>query len=322
MIDKLDLRAPASATFRPEVERYVRVVNPEEFSHRVKPNAYYSGKCDLRPLGLDAILFLNCKFQPSHNHKLEILDAGKKSYSEWAQIAESVFDCDSRSLDIVRIDLAADVRNIPVSWLKPRVRIKFKRTNDEHGKLEYGQFGKTQVETLRAGKGENLFRIYNKTEESKMQYRRLCRKASRDAEPPDFEREFGYPANAVVTRFERQCRGRSVPETLGSFGKLPNAPEHDPFDVVEIVSSGEPTLPGIEECESPTEYFVGIGLHTKSNEMGMQQFRPWLNRVTTGNGARTMRRYERFFPSGEGSLLTREQLYKTYRESVTRQLSA
>jgi len=51
--------------------------------------------------------------------------------------------------------------------------------------MEYGQFGRAQVETLRAGRGESLFRIYNKVEESKMQFRRMCRQASKDSEPLD-----------------------------------------------------------------------------------------------------------------------------------------
>jgi hypothetical protein len=171
MIDKLDLRAPASAALRPDISRYIRVLNRDQYSHRVRPNAYYGGKCDLRPLGLDAILFLNCKFQKSHNHKLEILDAGKKCYSELVHLAESVFDGNPDSLGIMRIDLTADVFDVPLWWLRPRTRIKFKQFSEEYGKLEYGQFGRTQVETLRAGRGASLFRMYNKIEELRMQYR-------------------------------------------------------------------------------------------------------------------------------------------------------
>jgi hypothetical protein len=170
MIDKLDLRACASSMLRPQVSEYIRTVNPDEFSHRIRPSAHYAGKCDLRPIGLDAILFLNCKHQQTHNHKLEVLDVGKKTYSEIVQIAESVFDSNPDSLGVMRIDLTADIHDVPVPWLKPRTRIKFKRKNDEHGKLEYGQFGRAQVETLRAGTGESVFRIYNKIEEQKCNF--------------------------------------------------------------------------------------------------------------------------------------------------------
>jgi hypothetical protein len=321
MIDKLDLRAPSSGGLRPEISRYIRVFNHDEHSHRVKPNAYYSGRCDLRPLGYDAILFLNCKFQKSHNHKLEILDTSKKCYSDFVNLAESVFEGNPDSLGIMRIDLTADVFDVPMSWLRPRTRIKFKQFSDEHGKLEYGQFGRTQVETLRAGKGDSLFRIYDKIAELQMQYRRLCRKASKDAEPPNFEREFGYRPDAVVTRFERQCRGQSVPDVLDSFAKLPYAPKFNPFDIVEIMSSGKTSLPTIEECETPSEYFIGKGLNQECREMGMQRFRPWLNKKTGGNAARMLKRYHRFFPTEGGLSLTGAQLYEKYRESMERQLA-
>jgi hypothetical protein len=88
------------------------------------------------------------------------------------------------------------------------------------------------------------------------------------------------------------------------------------------VDSGEPTLPMIDECETPTEYFTGIGLNKICNEMGMQQFRTWLNQKTGGNAARTMKRYHRFFSNEGGLFLTQDQLYESYRESVVRQLAA
>jgi hypothetical protein len=322
MIDKLDLRAPSFATLRPLVRQYVRVVNHDEYSVRLRPNAYYSNRCDLRPLGIDAMLFLNAKFQSEHNHKLELLDTGKKTYSEFVEIAEAVFDLDPDSLGTMRIDLTADVADVSVSWCKQHTRIRFKRSNDEHGKLEYGQFGKAQVETLRAGKGDSLFRIYNKTEELKMQFRRMCRKQNRDAEPLDFEKEFGYSPDATITRFERQCRGRSIPGVLDTFARLPNAADYNPFDVVEFVQSGNAGLPSIDQCDSPSEYFTGLGLQAKCKEMGMQQFRPWLNKATKGNAARTMQRYGKFFPDGKAPGLTSADLYELYRESIKRQLSA
>jgi hypothetical protein len=124
-----------------------------------------------------------------------------------------------------------------------------------------------------------------------------------------------------VTRFERQCRGQSVPEVLNSFAKLPYASTFNPFDVVEIVSSGEAALPTIEQCDTPTEYFIGKGLNRQCNEMGMQRFRPWLNKKTGGNAARMLRRYHRFFPSEGGPTLTSNQLYETFQKSMERQLA-
>jgi len=44
MIDKLDLRARAFSILRPQVSEYIRTVNSDEFSHRVRPSAHYAGK--------------------------------------------------------------------------------------------------------------------------------------------------------------------------------------------------------------------------------------------------------------------------------------
>jgi hypothetical protein len=322
MIDKADLRGSRSVAFRPEVQKLVRDIDYARNSLRFRPTPYYIGVADLRPdLGIDAILHAYCKHGPNKDHKLEIIDTGKKSVSDMAAIAESVFDCDANELELMRLDLCADVTGTKVSWFLPRTRVKYKRFGREIGTtMNYAKLGHGDVETIMAGKSPNVFRIYDKVTESKMQFKKLLRKTSPDAEPPDFEREFGFKESAIITRVERQHGGRGIPPVLSTFGALAHAPDYNPFEPLEIMT-GAPHRPAIDECSGVTEYFTGIGMNVVLGEMGMQQFRPFLNRHSGGNAARMLERYRPFLAPPE-SELTSEQLYGIYRESVIRQLAA
>jgi hypothetical protein len=66
-------------------------------------------------------------------------------------------------------------------------------------------------------------RGYDKVAESKMQFRKMKRKANKDADELDFEKEFGFPEDAVLTRVERQCGGGRIPEEVSTFGQLSRA---------------------------------------------------------------------------------------------------
>jgi hypothetical protein len=111
MIDKLDLRVPYSSVLCPAVDRYIRWAPAESYSSRVRPSMHYAGKADLRPIGLDAVLHLECR-HGQKNSKLEVLDVGKKPYSEIVNIIESVAEVNPDELGIMRVDLTADVAGI------------------------------------------------------------------------------------------------------------------------------------------------------------------------------------------------------------------
>jgi hypothetical protein len=320
MIDKLDLRIPAGTPWRSPVLEYVRFHPSDTYTLRVRPAAHYTGKVDLRCLGIDALVHLQCKHGDKH-HKLEILDAGKKPYSELVQIVEFVTDADPLKLGIMRIDLTADVEDVSVPWFRNCVRFRFKQADVEHGQLKYGLIGNGQVETILAGRRPNLFRIYDKTSECEYQFRRMQRKASKDADPLEFEKEFGFKETDIRTRIERQCGGNRIPPELASFGNLQNAPMYNPFTSLEIVTSGNVAIPSPEDCEG-LEYYTGLGLYEESQRVGMQSFRKNLNKQTRGNAARTMERYRRFFPHGAENPITLEQIYETYKQSTIAQLAA
>jgi hypothetical protein len=255
---------------------------------------------------------VQCKHGDNHS-KLEVLDAGKKSYSEIVNLIESVTKANPQDLGIMRIDLTADVGGVTVPWLKSHVRFKFKQKENEHGQIKYGP--------ILAGSRPNVIRIYNKTQECRFQFRRMQRKASLDSEPLEFEKEFGLKETDILTRVERQCGGNRIPSEIETFGCLRNLPDFNPFDSLEIIRSGQLTLPSPEECDG-LEYFTGLGLNVEAQRMGMQAFRKRLNRQTKGNAARTIERYQRFFPDGAGVPITVEQLTETFRQSTIVQLAA
>lgn len=299
---------------------FTRGIPYSTFSARVRPAVHYSGKADLRGLGIDAHLHLDCK-AGGGSHKLEIFDAGKKTYSEVTELIASLTDANPERWGVMRIDLTADVPDIPVEWAKQNVRFKFKRTEREYGEIKYGLLGRGKIETITAGSRPNLFRIYDKVSESRMQFHKLQRKQSRDSDPLDFEQEFGFKETDTVTRFERQCGGKGIPSELETFGDLQRAPDFNPFQNLQIVRSGAARLPTPEDCEG-LEYYTGMGLRGELKERGMQGFRKALNSQTNGNAARTMQRYARFLVDEKPCAFSIEQLREIYRESVIRQLSA
>ena len=140
----------------------------------------YEWVSDLRPVGIDALLHYGLKRKEGDphegEHKLELLDTGTKSYSGIVAEIEGTVESAIDDLDVMRIDLCADLYEVPVEWFLPRVRVKFKRVAYEMGILKYQKIGKAGIQTITAGKRPNIVRIYDKVAEYSEQLRRLKRK--------------------------------------------------------------------------------------------------------------------------------------------------
>lgn len=132
----------------------------------------------------------------------------------------------------------------------------------------------------------------------------MQRRQNPDAEPLEFEKKFGFKEIDTLTRVELQYGGDRIPAEFETFGSLHRAPDYNPYQNI-----GRSELPIPEECEG-LEYFIGIGLHNKSNELGMQEFRKLLNRQTKGNAARTMQSYQAFFPSEFGKHISTAKIFE------------
>jgi hypothetical protein len=321
LIDKIELRLPSSVTFRKEIRALIRQMNYSTGKGFMRPSRFYVGVGDLRPLGIDALLHYHCKKGNQGNHKLEMVATGKKPYSELAALIDAVIDGPSEDLGIMRLDLCADVPGVPVSWFQPRIWVKFKRSARQIEPLKLDVISKASVETISAGVHPNMVRVYDKVEERKMQFRKMNKKCSKDADPLDFEKEFGFGPQAVLSRVERQFGGGRIPEAVSTFGKLARAPEFNPFDILEITDNTGATLPAVHECDSVIEYLAGKELHRMICQIGLQTTRRWLNKQSGGNGARMLKRYHRFLPGSDADSLTVQRIFEIYRASVTRQLA-
>jgi len=219
------------------------------------------------------------------------------------------------------LTLCADLHGTPMDWFLHRSRVKFKRIAHEIGQFKYQRIGKAGIQTLSAGKRPNMVRFYDKVAEYKEQLRRMQRKRSSDAEELTLEGEFGVPANAVITRVERQFGGQRLPRIIDTFGKLSSLPEFNPFTNIEIRSGTGAKVPTIEECGLDM-WLTGTRLREMRDEMGEQQFRRFLSKNSTGNQSRYLKRYADFLQPEGDNLLTSGTLYETYRDSVIKQLSA
>lgn len=325
MIDKLDIRLPKMTLFRPEPREFMLESRFFENSTRTMPSGRYEWVSDLRPIGIDARLNYSLKRkdgQPHEGeHKLELIDAGMKGFSQLSALVEQVVEGPIDDLELMRIDLCADICEVPVGWFLNRTRVKYKRIAYEMGNLKYQRIGKAGIQTISAGRRPNIVRIYDKIAEYQMQLDKRNRKRSIDSDGLTLKSEFGVSESATITRIERQFGGGRLPDGIGSFGKLARLPDYDPFTNIEIVNGSAAHIPTLKECGFDT-WITGTHLRQLQDEMGMQQFRRWLDANSGGNGARYRKKYSPFLEPEFDARVTSETIFEVYRNSVLNQLAA
>lgn len=146
MIDKLDVKVPYSANFRPDFRFVPEEVRYSGFSSRIRPSRHYQAVIDLRPFGLDAVLHAYFRRKGRPNHKLELIDTGEKSLDRMAQIISGVFEIDPENLGLMRVDFAADLVDVPVAHAYEALRVKMKRSADAIGEVDYETIGGRRLE--------------------------------------------------------------------------------------------------------------------------------------------------------------------------------
>jgi hypothetical protein len=319
MIDKLDVRMPKSAVTGRVVEQALSWNPSNRDKSPMQHSLHYGARIDFRPLGIDAMLHHGCRHGDGHS-KLEIHDVGQKGLAEITWIIACVTDCDPNEFPIMRIDFAADIPGVSVGWFRDHARFKFKRSEREFGQAPWGTIGTGEVETLNWGKRPNLYRVYNKIREWQVQFRLKQRRKSPDADELEFEKEFGWNLTDTLTRIERQCGVRNIPPDCALFGGLKESIKFNPFDRMELISSGQKECPSPSECGG-LDYFTGIGLLRESERIGMQGLRKLINQMTRGNAARTLNNYQRFFRN-DSVTISMEQIFDNFRQSTIKQLSS
>ena len=318
MIDKADVKVPYSATFKPDFKFVAGELRyAGSYTSPVKKSMHYAGVVDLRPFGAEAILHAFFKRSAAQNHKLELIDAGEKSIEHMAHIISKVFDANPYSLEMMRIDFAADLHDIPVMHLYQSLRVKGKRSANAIGEREYETVGGRRLEYFRYGKAPNCVRVYDKPAECKARLPQILKRVSRDAEIPTFEDLFGFPENATITRVECQSGGGRMPEEVCTFGDLKKAADFNPFDKIEVVPNEFPK-PDPRRI-GPSRSVKLIGTYDMIKEYGFQQARAMLN--CDGNGKRFFDDYEAYLAEVSVSImLTVGTIYESYRETVRKQI--
>ncbi|MFZ0146323.1 MAG: hypothetical protein WAL08_18340 [Candidatus Sulfotelmatobacter sp.] len=290
---------------------------------RQRASRYYQSVVDLRDFGYDAILHSFAKLSKNGDHKIELVQTGNMGFSHMVNELSGIFDVDAQKLVVMRVDLTADVPNIPVAWFLTHCRAQYKRWSADIGRivesLEYSQMGMKEVQTFYLGKRPNVYRIYNKIAEYEYQYKQLLRRANHDAEIPPFDEIYGCSSNSILTRVERQLASGRVPPQIDTIKKLRSARSFNPFERLKFFA-------GCERDPQPFHYRSdvyerGMTVHQEILEQGLQRTRYRLNEQSRGNADRILKTLADFIPA-DGHRITSEELFARYQESVERQLRA
>jgi len=296
MIDKIEVMVRPETPFRGELKELHSISPFDPCVQHVRPSKFYHLVADLRPRGFDALLHVGLKLggKKYHGgHKIELLETGKKSMSEIDGMVEAIADCNPRGCRVGRIDLAADIDDVSLSWFREHAYVEYKQFVCAHAKVqefEYSEMGKKVYQTLYFGKRPACVRIYDKIAERTAHYelwkRREIRTAVKDGyEPPEFPTVQEWlsvempqtrarfqqldlipgtsPAEQtalrfpVITRVENQLGGR-VPEALGTIsGVQKNVRDFNPFSRLKIVS-GRTVPPGLYDRDVDGSYRFSV----------------------------------------------------------------
>lgn len=318
MIDKLEVRVPCDTPYHPEFSRLYSELRYEPKTDPFRRSRHYELIADLRPYGHGAILHLHCRWGKHGNHKVELLDTGRMTLAKMVNEIERMFDINAERLPIMRLDLAADVYGVTVSWFQNRIKAEYKRCLANFG--EFLEMGKDQIQTLYYGKRPNLYRIYDKVAECKYQHRQLTRKLASDVASPSLEEVFGVRENSVITRVERQMGGGKIPEQLQSVGDLRKCPDFEPFNRLPVIDGGTPD-PNPHDYGFMT-FCTGMYLRQKAEQDGMHSMLKFISRTSGRNTRWALTKFADFLPvEHEEKWLNTDHLNELYRRSVMQQLN-
>ncbi len=314
MIDKLEVRVSAGTAF---TQRFKSLFLATKFN----PSRHYLMVADLRQYGYDAILHYGCKHGKQHNHKVELVDTSAMNHTAMLDAIQDIFAVDAKQLGVMRIDLAVDVPGISVPWFAEHARIKYKRFLARLGAMDMTEMGNRQIQTLYYGKRPNVFRIYDKVQEYRVQFQKMLRVIDPAIEPPTFEHCFGVPESGyILTRVERQFGGGKIPDQLSFVDDLMGCADFNPFEPLEIITGGSPE-PNLSNY-SFMDYCAGMHLRHIAETQGLQAAMSFITRTSKRNKAWALKKFREFLPIPTENDITAERLYELFQGSVNAQLHA
>lgn len=348
MIDKLDVRIPEFAAPGPVLAGPLEQLRKHPLP-LFRPSRHYQYTCDLRePFDIDAVAHLFLR-HGRKNHKVEIIDAGEKTLEEMVNIVTKLFDVTPWTLEVMRVDLAADVEGVPVHWFKDHAYVNRKQFSSRIEKsfeqeVQIVGMGRATAQTLYAGKRPNLLRIYNKLAEWRVQWLRIvsrCRRHNAGIDdfemtdeqryfgrliPPTFQeycraRDYEFKPSNVLTRIERQIGGRIPPE-FATLGDLRHAHETNPFDGLRIVSGAwDNSFFPPPEGVPIRNFLAAVGYEWLKEQIGSEQLaRQFVSQHANGNAKRILDCLAESLPPSRPAI-TLDDIHSSFRASTLPQTS-
>ena len=312
MLHRVELRLDPEIPFTNAFTTVYRQIR-----RRSRPTRLYKEKIHLSRLGFRILLLLWCRFNASH--KVVFLQTADMTIERMAALAASIFDCDPYNLRVARLDPAADISGVSLSWVWSHVRVIHKRSVDACG-LPVEQGPERRGGTIYFGRGEDRFRIYDKLAERMAAYSLMKRRWGATSSPT-FEEFSGIPADKLqLIRFERQFRIGRIPTQVATLGDLlQNAANFNPFSVVHVQPGGK-LEPKTEDYPMHT-YFQGRGFGQSVVDLSFARTWIVMNRRTGGNANRMMRKLSDFFPPDPPEFRPPD-LFSAYQKSLSHQLNS
>jgi hypothetical protein len=340
VIDKLDVSIPGATKFSREFRRiYADADRPFAEDTVWRKNKYFQQSGDFTAYGIPAVVHLGCKMTKDKHHKIEILKAGERTMKEMVAIISQVFDGDPEAMRLARIDLTADVKDVPVQWFKEHTYCVAKQTTREIGTIKpipYMAVRKGSAETIYAGVKPNQIRIYDKTRERMMQldreHRRIAGRVRFDAQENckvfvmpqfiTFEELYGYSPDKVITRVERQVANRDLEKIgLTHVHKLKTADILEPFNKVKFFAEESPDLS--IETWGFTDYLAGLQLQQMQRDFGINEVRKRMQEHIPGrNWKRVWDKFQPWLTAQKDVGITSANLTAEYQNSTYRQMCA
>jgi hypothetical protein len=311
-IGSLDIRI--YPTFTPEFDA---LVNSNGGTNHNKQQ-YYSGMIT-EPFGLPATVHV--QHEITGHSKVQFLDVPSRTLLECIEVVSRLCEADPFSLPVVRLHLGCDVPDVPVSWFRNSMRVKYRQNSEVFGRITNESF-KNGVQTLYFGAKNNGVTVYDKSAERRNDYRSRKLKAGRsglDGDLPSFESLYGFSDDSVITRIERKYANGKIPPELSTVGRLiANARQFDPFTNICLCQQAN---------KKPDLEIVGMRLYRKAvtwmaevEEYGLGEAYKRLSKYTHGNAKREFEQINAWLDVHTEPPVTHERLLALYQEGIDRQL--
>lgn len=314
------------AQYTPAFSRIIELSHTPEWRGKVWKTGgnCYDRRGDFRAISggeLPVILHQGNRFNKKAGDKVELIETGNLKVLDMVATVQSLYQIDALDQRILRLDLASDNEGVAVEWFRTNTYARFKQVQEEWNTRT---ISKNRAETLYFGRAPNQLRIYDKTRHRKVllsKERRSMPKSDRDL-CMTFEERWGYPADKVITRVERQIGGEQIAKVgytrVGNLYELGNC---HPF--TQIVFPDDVRRPqrlkGLTaEQQITAEYLRDFAMRDGIQHMWNELYNRCPHRTQF---YRLKKRYEPFvMPLSEADGTTREKLHKAFLASMQQQL--